>query len=168
MPRKTLYTSRECGRLQRQGKQSSHSGLGGWLLCLVPTLPRGSCQEYRGINRLFVLDCYSQSYGFYSHFKRIMHMYGYQTIKVDVNCIVIYQVVAQGGKRYKNRNKSKKPPSVNAEDRPSGLADDSASLGFGLSFLFACAVACVWLGERSEPTCIKTSTRHGAKTNFCS
>ena len=38
------------------------------------------------------------------------------------------------GKRYKNGYKSKKPPSVNAEDRPSGLADDSASLGFGFSF----------------------------------
>jgi len=30
-------------------------------------------------------------------------------------------------------------------------------------FSFGCAVACAWLGERSEPTCIKTSTRHGAK-----
>jgi len=31
------------------------------------------------------------------------------------------------------------------------------------AFLFGCAVACAWLGERSEPTCIKTSTRLGAK-----
>ena len=30
-------------------------------------------------------------------------------------------------------------------------------------FSFGYAVACAWLGERSEPTCIKTSTRHGAK-----
>ena len=37
-------------------------------------------------------------------------------------------------KRCKNGYKSKKPPSVNAGDRPSGLADDSASLGFGFSF----------------------------------
>ena len=29
-------------------------------------------------------------------------------------------------------------------------------------FSFGCAVAFAWLGERSEPTCIKTSTRHGA------
>ena len=33
-------------------------------------------------------------------------------------------------------------------------------------FSFGCAVACAWLGERSEPTCIKTSTRHGAKKYF--
>ena len=26
--------------------------------------------------------------------------------------------------------------------------------------------ACAWLGERSEPTCIKTSTRHGAKEHI--
>ena len=32
-------------------------------------------------------------------------------------------------------------------------------------FSFGCAVACAWLGERSEPTCIKASTRHGAKMN---
>ena len=31
------------------------------------------------------------------------------------------------------------------------------------SFSFGCAVACAWLGERSEPTCIKTSKRLGAK-----
>ena len=30
-------------------------------------------------------------------------------------------------------------------------------------FSFGYAVACAWLGERSEPTCIKTSTRNGAK-----
>ena len=33
-----------------------------------------------------------------------------------------------------------------------------------LDFLFVrLSVACAWLGERSEPTCIKTSTRLGAK-----
>ena len=36
-----------------------------------------------------------------------------------------------------------------------------------LDFLFVrLSVACAWLGERSEPTCIKTSTRHGAKVFF--
>jgi len=32
-------------------------------------------------------------------------------------------------------------------------------------FAFLC-VACAWLGERSEPTCIKTSTRHGAEVSY--
>ena len=64
MPRKTLDTSRGCGRLSRHRQTNSPSGLGGWLLCLAPTLPRGSCQEYRGINRQRVLSykhlkCYS-------------------------------------------------------------------------------------------------------------
>ena len=51
-----------------------------------------------------------------------------------------------------------------AEDRPSGSAGDSATARLlSIVFSFGCAVACAWLGERSEPTCIKTSTRHGAK-----
>ena len=45
------FTMRGCGRLSRHRQTNSPSGLGGWLLCLSPTLPRGSCQEYRGINR---------------------------------------------------------------------------------------------------------------------
>jgi len=36
------------------------------------------------------------------------------------------------------------------------------------SFSFGYTEACAWLGERSEPTCIKTSTRHGAKIYFYS
>ena len=51
MPRKTLDRSRGCGRLSCHRQTNSPSGLGGWLLCLALTLPRDSCQEYRGINR---------------------------------------------------------------------------------------------------------------------
>ena len=51
MPRKTLDMSRECGRLSAKANKQAPRGLGGWLLCLTPALPRGSCQEYRGINR---------------------------------------------------------------------------------------------------------------------
>ena len=69
--------------------------------------------------------------------------------------------------RYDNvqkRNLSKKPPSVLADVRPSGSAGDSATarLWIFLFRLFAVRV-CACLGERSEPTCIKTSTRQGAK-----
>ena len=85
------------------------------------------------------------------------------------------------GKRYKNGYKSKKPPSVNAEDRPCALADDSASLGFGFSFfVLVCRGVCLarraggvprnerseFWGLAGEPTCIKTSTRHGASKVF--
>lgn len=52
--------------------------------------------------------------------------------------LVRYQAVAQGGKRYKNDYKSKKPPSVNAGACASGSAHNSASLGSGFSFF-------VWL-----------------------
>ena len=48
------------------------------LLCLYITLPRGSYQEYRGINNRFLfLYCNSQFYCFQSHFKRILHVYRY-------------------------------------------------------------------------------------------
>ena len=56
MPRKTLDMSfggaREVSVAGFSPRQTNGpSGLGGWLLCLTPTLPRGSCQEYREINR---------------------------------------------------------------------------------------------------------------------
>ena len=50
MPRKTLDTSRSVVGCFAKGKRQAPSGLGGWLLCLTPTLRGGSCQEYRGIN----------------------------------------------------------------------------------------------------------------------
>jgi len=70
--------------------------------------------------------------------------------------------------RRERTEKTKKPPSVNAEDRPSGLADDSASLGFGFSFVPFFRFVGVCLARRSvaTPTCKGTSTRHGAKKDF--
>jgi len=69
-----------------------------------------------------------------------------------------WQMKAQG---------SKKPPSVAAEACASGSAHNSAPLGFGFalcSFLFRG----VCLARRSEatPTCIKKSTRLGARNEI--
>ena len=54
MPRKTLDTSRSVVGFRAEANKQAPRGLGGWLLCLVPTLRGGSCQEYRGINAVIV------------------------------------------------------------------------------------------------------------------
>ena len=69
-------------------------------------------------------------------------------------------------KRYKNDENPKSAESVNAAVAESGSACDAASLGFGFcSFLLFSVLRGVCLARRSEatPTCIKTSTRLGAK-----
>ena len=68
-------------------------------------------------------------------------------------------------KRHKNEQNPKSAESVNAAVAESGSACDAASLGFGFSFLLFSVLRGVCLARRSEatPTCIKTSTRLGAK-----
>ena len=61
--------------------------------------------------------------------------------------------------------KNGKCVTVKAEDRPSGSAGDSASVSTPLFRIQSGLV--MWrvlvAGERSEPSRIKTSTRHGCK-----
>ena len=68
-------------------------------------------------------------------------------------------------KRHNNEQNPKSAESVNAAVAESGSACDAASLGFGFSFLLFSVLRGVCLARRSEatPTCIKTSTRLGAK-----